>query len=168
MANGNGVNGGRQNPGRCWFIAFACAFRWLCLVFLRSYDIVSCRCDNMKWKQRCNHTKSQRNIARRTYRIGEQRLKWTRKKAAKQLTIVYHGVHPCRVSCLFVCVKREQHEHTSLFRPQIEREKKKTIFVSRIAKLINLSFVHVVVDVLAFFRRRQLCLFACYYYYCCC
>lgn len=84
--------------------------------------------------------------------------------AAKPLTIVYHGAHPCRVDCR--CVVSRVFSHalndctmyaTSLFRPQIERveeEEEKTIFVSRIAKLINLNLVHRTLSLMCFFRRR--------------
>lgn len=114
-----------------------------------------CQCDNTKWKQRSNHAKSQRNIARRTNRMRAEK-----KKPTKQLTIVYHGVHPCRLSCLFVCVKREQPEHTSLFRPQIEREKKNYFrFAHCKTNKSEFRASHVVVDVHIFFFSTLSALF---------
>lgn len=89
------------------------------------------------------------NVSNWSAEVGMNENVRVKKTAPKQLTIVYHGVHPCRLSCLFVRVKREQHEHTSLFRPQIERGKKNYFrFAHCKTNKSEFRASHVVADVL--------------------
>lgn len=108
------------------------------LLFVRR-DIFSCQCDNQtktaRQSRKIKIEKCKKRIKRQNGNESANRMGETRGDRTSETTLtiaLYHSEFirvECRVSSFRLRTKREHHEHSSLFRPQIERVKNYFRFV---------------------------------------
>lgn len=121
------------------------------------------------WQHKMKTAQQSRKITKEHSKANESNA--SRKKKSQPNNWQSYITEFIRVVCrVFSFALNENNQNTLHYSGHKSSVKKKTIFVSRIAKLINLNFVHRTLSLMFTFffsRRCLLCLFAYYYYYCC-